>query len=37
MSMTILRNSTGINGLKDLLNEPLMPKNVHVPAPTGYG
>ena len=26
MSMTILRNSIGVNGLKDLLNEHLMPQ-----------
>ena len=37
MSMTILRNSTGINGLYDLLNEPLMPQEFHVPASRGYG
>ena len=34
MSMTISRNSTGVNGLKDLLNEPLMQQELHVP---GYG
>ena len=26
MSMTISRKSAGVKGLKDLLNEPLMPK-----------
>ena len=36
MSMTISRNSTGVNELKDLLNEPLMPQEVHVPASSGY-
>ena len=32
MSMTILRNSTGVNVLKDLLKELLMPQEFHVPA-----
>ena len=31
MSMTILRKSIGINECKDLLNEPLMPQEFHVP------
>ena len=29
MSMTISRKLAGVNGLKDLLNEPLMPKELH--------
>ena len=37
MSMTILRNSAGVNRLKDLLNEPLMPLEFHIPASRGYG
>ena len=36
MSMTILKKSAGINTLKDLLNEPLMPQEFHVPASRGY-
>ena len=32
MSMTILRKLAGVNGLKDLLNKPLMPKELHVSA-----
>ena len=31
MSMTISRKLAGVNGLKDLLNEPLMLKELHVP------
>ena len=34
--MTISRNLTGVNGLNDLLNEPLMPQEFHVPASRGY-
>ena len=30
MSMAILRKSAGVNRLKDLLNEPLMPQEFHV-------
>ena len=30
--MTISRNSTGVNVLKDLLKELLMPQEFHVPA-----
>ena len=37
MSMTILRNSAGVNRLKDLLNEPLMPLEFHILASRGYG
>ena len=37
MSRTIPSNSTGVNGLKDLLNEHLMPQEFHVPASRGYG
>ena len=36
MSMTISRNSTDINGLKDLLNKLLMPQEFHVPASRRY-
>ena len=36
MAMTILRNSIGINELKDLLNKPLMPLKFHVPTSRGY-
>ena len=32
MSMTISKNSTGVNVLKDLLKELLMPQEFHVPA-----
>ena len=32
MSMTISRKLAVVNGLNDLLNEPLMPKELHVPA-----
>ena len=35
MSMGILKKSAGINGLKDLINEPLMPQAFHVPASRG--
>ena len=37
MSMTISRKSAGINVLKDLLSEPLMPPECHVLASRGYG
>ena len=37
MSMTISRNSTGVNVLKDLLKELLMPQEFRVPASRGYG
>ena len=37
MFMTISRNSTGVNGLKHLLNKPLMPQEFHVPVSRGYG
>ena len=33
----MLRNLTGVNGLKDLLKEHLMPQEFHVPASRGYG
>ena len=33
----VSRNSTGVNGLKDLLNEPLMLQEFHVPASRRYG
>ena len=36
MCMTISRNSRGINGLKGLLNEQLMPQEFHIPASRGY-
>ena len=36
MSMTISRMLRGINGHKDLLHEPLMPQEFHVPASRGY-
>ena len=36
MSMGISRKSAGVNGLKDLLNKPLMPQEFHVPASSGY-
>ena len=35
MSMTIIRKSRGLNGLKDVLNEPLMPQEFSVPALRG--
>ena len=31
MSMTITRNSAGVNGLKDLWKKPLMPQDFHLP------
>ena len=37
MFMTLSRNSTGVNGLKDLLNEPLMLQEFHMPASRHYG
>ena len=37
MPMTISRIATGVNGLKDLLNELLIPREFHVPASRGYG
>ena len=36
MSTTASRNSTGVNGLKDLLNEQLMAQKFRVPASRGY-
>ena len=35
MSMTTLRKSAGVNGLKDLLNKPLMAQEFHIPASRG--
>ena len=36
MSITILKTLAGINGLRDLLSEPLMQYKFHVPASRGY-
>ena len=30
-----LRKSAGVNGFKDLLNEPLMPQEFHIPVSRG--
>ena len=35
MPMTILRKSAGVNGLKDLLNEPPMSQEFHILALRG--
>ena len=36
MSMTISRKLAGLNGLKELRKELLMPQELHVPASRGY-
>ena len=37
MSMTISRNATSANILKELFKEQLMPQDIHVPTSRGYG